>query len=135
VAQAGGLLTRVVVVKRNGAKTFVITDAAMNDLIRPALYQAHHEILPVKQGRGASVKVDVVGPVCESGDFFAHDREMPRVKADELVLLLDAGAYGMSESSNYNTRARAAEVLVDGDGARLIRRRETLRELMAAEIL
>jgi diaminopimelate decarboxylase len=107
----------------------------MNDLIRPALYQAHHEILPVKQGRGASVKVDVVGPVCESGDFFAHDREMPRVKADELVLLLDAGAYGMSESSNYNTRARAAEVLVDGDGARLIRRRETLRELMAAEIL
>jgi diaminopimelate decarboxylase len=79
--------------------------------------------------------VDVVGPVCESGDFFAHDRKMPRVKAGELVLLLDAGAYGMSESSNYNTRARAAEVLVDGDEARLIRRRETLRDLMAAEIL
>ena len=86
------------VVKKNGAKTFVITDAAMNDLIRPALYQAHHEILPVKQGRGATAKVDVVGPICESGDFFAHDREMPRVKAGELLLVLDAGAYGMSES-------------------------------------
>ena len=135
VAQAGGLLTRVVVVKKNGAKTFVIVDAAMNDLIRPALYQAHHEILPVKQGRGATAKVDVVGPVCESGDFFAHDREMLRVKAGELVLVLDAGAYGMSESSNYNTRARAAEVLVDGAEARLIRRRETLREMMAAEIV
>jgi diaminopimelate decarboxylase len=134
-AQAGGLLTRVLFVKKNGAKTFVIVDAAMNDLIRPALYQAHHEILPVAKGHGASVKVDVVGPVCESGDFFARDRVMPRVKAGELVLVLDAGAYGMSESSNYNTRARAAEVLVDGDEARLIRRRETLRELMAAEIL
>jgi diaminopimelate decarboxylase len=135
VAQAGGLLTRVVVVKKNGAKTFVIVDAAMNDLIRPALYQAHHEILPVKQGRGATVKVDVVGPVCESGDFFARDREMTTVKAGELVVVLDAGAYGMSESSNYNTRARAAEVLVDGADTRLIRRRETLRELMAAEIV
>jgi diaminopimelate decarboxylase len=135
VAQAGGLLTRVLFVKKNGAKTFVITDAAMNDLIRPALYQAHHEILPVKQGRGAKAKVDVVGPVCESGDFFARDREMPRVKAGELVLLLDAGAYGMSESSNYNTRARAAEVLVDGAEARLIRRRETFKDLFAAEIL
>jgi len=134
-AQAGGLLTRVVVVKKNGAKTFVIVDAAMNDLIRPALYQAHHEILPVKQGRGATAKVDVVGPVCESGDFFAHDREMTTVKAGELVLVLDAGAYGMSEASNYNTRARAAEALVDGDEARLIRRRETLREMMAAEIV
>jgi len=79
--------------------------------------------------------VDVVGPICESGDFFAHDREMPRVKAGELVLVLDAGAYGMSESSNYNTRARAAEVLVDGSEARLIRRRETLKDLMAAEIV
>ena len=135
VAQAGGLLTRVLFVKKNGAKTFVIVDAAMNDLIRPALYQAHHEILPVKQGRGASAKVDVVGPVCESGDFFAHDRAMTKVKAGELLLVLDAGAYGMSEASNYNTRARAAEVLVDGAKARLIRRRETLRDLMAAELL
>ncbi len=134
-AQAGGLMTRVIGVKQNGAKTFVITDAAMNDLIRPALYQAHHEILPVRRGRGASTKVDVVGPICESGDFFAHDRVMERVKAGDLLLLLDAGAYGMSQASNYNTRVRAAEVLVDEDEARLIRRRETLRDLMAAEIL
>jgi diaminopimelate decarboxylase len=82
-----------------------------------------------------SAKVDVVGPICESGDFFVHDRELPRVKAGELLLVLDAGAYGMSESSNYNTRARAAEVLVDDAETRLIRRRETLRDLMAAEIV
>jgi diaminopimelate decarboxylase len=135
VAQAGGLLTRVIVVKKNGEKTFVITDAAMNDLIRPALYQAHHEIVPVAKGRGVSAKVDVVGPICESGDFFAHDRELPKMKAGELALVMDAGAYGMSQSSNYNTRVRPAEVFVDGDKARLIRRRETLKDLMAAEIL
>ncbi len=138
VAQAGGLLTRVLFVKRNGAKTFVIADAAMNDLIRPALYQAHHEILPVRQPRAAhaaTTPVDVVGPVCESGDFFARDRALPRVKPGELVLVLDAGAYGMSQSSNYNTRPRAAEVLVDGTTARLIRRRETFKDLFAPEIL
>jgi len=135
VAQAGGLLTQVVVVKKNGEKTFVITDAAMNDLIRPALYQAHHEILPVAKGRGASAKVDVVGPICESGDFFAHDRELTKMKAGDLALVMDAGAYGMSQSSNYNTRVRPAEVLVDGDKVRLIRRRETFKDLFAAEIL
>ncbi len=136
VAQAGALLTRVVVVKKNGAKTFVITDAGMNDLIRPALYQAHHEILPVAQARaGDESLVDVVGPVCESGDFFARDRALPKVKAGDLVALLDAGAYGMVQSSNYNTRVRPAEVLVDGDEAKLIRRRETLKELLGAEIL
>jgi diaminopimelate decarboxylase len=139
VAQAGALLTRVVVVKKNGTKTFVVTDAAMNDLIRPALYQAHHEILPVAQPgirpRGASATVDVVGPVCESGDFFARDRVMPRVKAGELVALLDTGAYGMAQSSNYNTRPRAAEALVDGGVARLIRRRETWEDLFAPEMV
>ena len=138
VAQAGALLTRVLVVKKNGAKTFVITDAAMNDLIRPALYQAHHEILPVAQPRKSSVAdapVDVVGPVCESGDFFARDRPMPPLKAGDLVVLLDAGAYGMSQASNYNTRPRAAEVLVDGDAAKLIRRRETFTDLFAPENL
>jgi len=140
VAQAGALVSRVLVVKQNGTKTFVIVDAAMNDLIRPALYQAHHEIVPVKQPRGAkSAAVDVVGPVCESGDFFARDRVMPAVKAGELIALLDAGAYAMSQSSNYNTRVRPAEVLVDEsrDGAKvkLIRRRETLKELFAPEIL
>jgi diaminopimelate decarboxylase len=135
VAQAGALLTRVLVVKKNGTKTFVITDAAMNDLIRPALYQAHHEILPVMKAKGKGSAVDVVGPVCESGDFFARDRVMPRVKAGDLVVLLDAGAYGMSQSSNYNTRVRPAEVLVDGATAKLIRRRETLKDLFAPEIL
>jgi diaminopimelate decarboxylase len=136
VAQAGALLTRVLVVKKNGSKTFVITDAAMNDLIRPALYQAHHEILPVAQARSkAEAPVDVVGPVCESGDFFARDRAMPKVKAGDLVALLDAGAYGMSQTSNYNTRMRPAEVLVDGAEAKLIRRRETLKDLLAQEVL
>ena len=136
VAQAGGLLTRVLVVKRNGAKTFVITDAAMNDLIRPALYQAHHEILPVRKPDHAMIEVvDVVGPVCESGDFFARDRALPKVKPGDLVLLLDAGAYGMAQASNYNTRPRPAEVLVDGASAKLIRRRETLKDLLAPEMV
>ncbi len=133
VAQAGGLLTRVLYVKKNGAKTFIITDAGMNDLIRPSLYQAHHEILPVAQGSGAKAKVDVVGPVCESGDFFARDRAMPSVKPGDLVLLLDAGAYGMSLSSNYNTRARPAEVLVEGKKSRVVRRRETMKDLLGPE--
>ena len=132
VAQAGALLTRVLYVKKNGSKTFVITDAAMNDLIRPALYHAHHEIIPIKQPAGkSSLVVDVVGPVCESGDFFARDRALPTVKPNDLVLLLDAGAYGMSQTSNYNTRPRPAEVLVEGSTARLIRRRETMRDLLA----
>ena len=135
VAQAGALLTRVLVVKRNGKKTFVITDAGMNDLIRPALYQAHHEILPVTQPKASSESVvDVVGPVCESGDFFARDRALPKVKPGDLVVLLDAGAYGMSQASNYNTRPRPAEVLVDGNKAKLIRRRETLKDLFAPEV-
>jgi len=136
IAQAGGLLTRVLFVKRNGTKTFVITDAAMNDLIRPALYQAHHEILPVAQPRaGKADVVDVVGPVCESGDFFARDRELPKSKPGDLVILLDAGAYGMAQTSNYNTRPRPAEVLIDGAEAKLIRRRETFKDLFAPEIL
>jgi diaminopimelate decarboxylase len=136
VAQAGALLTRVLYVKKNGSKTFVITDAAMNDLIRPALYHAHHEIIPVKQPAGKStLAVDVVGPVCESGDFFARDRALPTVKPNDLVVLLDAGAYGMSQTSNYNTRPRPAEVLVDGSSSKLIRRRETIRDLIAPELL
>ncbi len=138
IAQAGALLTRVLYVKKNGAKTFVITDAAMNDLIRPALYHAHHEIIPVKQPAGKSsseINVDVVGPVCESGDFFARDRPLPPVKPGDLVVLLDAGAYGMSQTSNYNTRPRPAEVLVDGKSTKLIRRRETTRDLLAPELL
>lgn len=135
VAQAGALLTRVLYVKKNGAKTFVITDAGMNDLIRPSLYQAHHEILPVKQSSQAVAKVDIVGPVCESGDFFARDRELATVKPGDLVLILDAGAYGMSLASNYNSRPRPAEVLIQSGKAKLIRRREVMKDLMVAEIL
>jgi diaminopimelate decarboxylase len=138
VAQAGGLLGRVLVVKKNGSKTFVITDAAMNDLIRPALYSAHQEIVPVHQpSKSAKTDfqpVDIVGPVCESGDFFARDRPMARLKTGDLVLLLDAGAYGMSQASNYNTRPRPAEVLVQGAEARLVRRRETWSDLFAPEV-
>jgi len=128
-------VARVLYVKRNGKKTFVITDAAMNDLIRPALYQAHHEIVPVRPRTGRARTVDVVGPVCESGDFFARDRKLAPVEPGDLVALLDAGAYGMAQSSNYNSRMRAAEVLVVGSKARLIRRRETMDELLAVEKL
>lgn len=135
VAQAGALVARVLQVKRNGKKTFVVTDAAMNDLIRPALYQAHHEIVPVKPRAGRGRVVDVVGPVCESGDFFARDRKLPLVEPGDLIALLDAGAYGMAQSSNYNTRMRPAEVLVEGAKARLIRRRETIADLLAPEVL
>lgn len=133
VAQAGALVTRVLYVKKNGKKTFVITDAAMNDLIRPALYQAHHEIVPVRPRPGRGRVVDVVGPVCESGDFFARDRKLGPVEPGDLLALLDAGAYGMAQASNYNTRPRGAEVLVEGAHARLIRRRETVADLLAAE--
>ncbi len=134
VAQAGALLTRVLYVKKNGRKNFVIVDAAMNDLIRPALYQAHHEIVPVAPKRGMrTIKADVVGPVCETGDFFARDREMPRAEPGELLAILDAGAYGMALASNYNSRPRAAEVLVEGKRARLIRRRENIADLLLQE--
>ena len=134
VAQSGALVARVLNVKRNGKKTFVITDAAMNDLIRPALYQAHHDIVPVTPHPGRPRVVDVVGPVCESGDFFAHDRKLPPLQPGDLVAMLDAGAYGMAQSSNYNTRMRPAEVLVQGTKARLIRRRETIADLLAPEM-
>jgi diaminopimelate decarboxylase len=116
------------------AKTFVITDAGMNDLIRPALYQAHHEIWPLKQAAGAHVStVDVVGPVCESGDFFARDRKMTTVRTGDVLAILDAGAYGMTLASNYNSRPRPAEVLVNGRKKRLVRKRETEKEMFAGE--
>lgn len=135
VAQAGGLLTRVLQKKANGRKQFVITDAAMNDLLRPALYGAHHEILPVTQTSDeiATEPVDVVGPVCETGDFFAKDRNLSPLRCGDLLLLEDTGAYGMSLASNYNSRPRPAEVLVDGDQAHLIRVRETVDDLLRGE--
>ena len=135
VGQAGALVTRVLYRKANGDKRFVIVDAAMNDLIRPALYGAHHEIVPVVQDDAAEdEEVDIVGPVCESGDFFARGRTLPVTKAGDLLAILDAGAYGLSLSSNYNTRLRPAEVLIEAAGPRLIRRRETYEELLAPEI-
>jgi len=107
----------------------------MNDLIRPALYQAHHEILPLRPRAGKARPVDVVGPICETGDFFARDRKLAPLEPGDVVALLDAGAYGMAQSSNYNTRLRPAEVLVENGKARLIRRRETMEDLLAPELL
>jgi diaminopimelate decarboxylase len=136
VGPAGALVTRVLYNKRNNGKRFVVVDAAMNDLIRPALYGAYHEIVPVLAPEARSSKpeaCDVVGPICETGDFFARDRELPCVSDGDLLAILDAGAYGMSISSNYNTRGRAAEVLVDGKKAKLIRKRETFDDLTRNE--
>jgi diaminopimelate decarboxylase len=136
VGPAGVLLSSVIYRKENGGKHFLVVDAAMNDLIRPALYGAYHEIVPVITSRDSPAKievVDVVGPVCESGDFIARDRELRRVEEGGLLAILDAGAYGMSLASNYNSRPRAAEILVRGKSAKIIRRRETSRELYSAE--
>jgi diaminopimelate decarboxylase len=136
VGPAGLLITTLIYRKRNDGKQFVIVDAAMNDLMRPSLYGAHHEIVPVVQPRShRKVAVDVVGPVCESGDFFARNRELPELAQGDLLAIYDAGAYGMALASNYNTRPRAAEVLVDGTRHKLIRKRETLQDLLAAEPL
>ncbi len=134
VGPAGALITRIIYRKRNGQKNFLVVDAAMNDLIRPALYQAHHEIVPVQRDHSLGTQTtDVVGPVCETGDFFARDREMPEVNEGDLLAILDAGAYGMSLSSNYNSRPRPAEVLVQGKSATVIRKRETFRDLIRGE--
>ena len=135
IAPAGALVTRVLYLKRNGNKRFTIVDAAMNDLIRPSLYQARHEITPVNlvKGRSERVQSDIAGPVCESGDFLARDAMLPAVAQGENLCVLDAGAYGMSLASNYNSRPRAAEVLVDGTRARLIRRRESIKDLLQEE--
>jgi len=133
VGNAGLLLTRVEVLK-HGERNFAVVDAAMNDLLRPALYEAFHEIVPVAPRTQAPVRYEVVGPVCESADFLGHDRELALAEGD-LLAVLSAGAYGMSMSSNYNTRPRAAEVMVDGSRVHLIRERETVAELMAGERL
>jgi diaminopimelate decarboxylase len=136
VGPAGVLLTAVVYKKKNDGKQFLVVDAAMNDLIRPALYNAYHEIVPVTLNAGSDAKseiFDVVGPVCETGDFFARDRELPGVAEGELLAILDAGAYGMMLASNYNTRPRPAEVLVQGKSANVIRRREKLADILRTE--
>jgi diaminopimelate decarboxylase len=134
VAPAGVLLTKVLFTKENYGKRFVIVDAAMNDFIRPSLYGAHHEILPVTKSDRSPLSVDVVGPVCETGDFFAKDRLLPETFPGDLLVLLHAGAYGFSMSSNYNSRKRPAEVLVDGPRFYTIRRRETDLDLLKNEL-
>jgi diaminopimelate decarboxylase len=133
VGNAGVLLSTVQYIKTTPAKTFAIVDAAMNDLIRPALYEGWHEIVPLNKSTEPEVPMDVVGPVCESGDFFAQDRMLPPLAAGDRVALLSAGAYGFVMSSNYNSRPLLPEVLVDGSDARLIRKRQTLEDLIAGE--
>jgi diaminopimelate decarboxylase len=134
VASAGALLTRVLYQKQNGSKRFTIVDAAMNDLIRPSLYGARHDIVAVAHKPGSEmIQSDVAGPVCESGDFLARDAILPAAAPGEYLCILDAGAYGMSLASNYNTRLRAAEVLVDGRNAQLVRRRENVKDLLRTE--
>ena len=153
VGNAGILLTRVRYIKETAQKKFVIIDAGMNDLIRPALYGSYHEIVPVEKitepspqsspsgrggreaaGEGKTNKIDVVGPVCESGDFFAQDREMPELRAGDLLAVMSAGAYGFVMASNYNSRPLPAEALVRGDKVALIRKRQTLAELTRDEV-
>jgi diaminopimelate decarboxylase len=134
VAPAGALITRFLFRKRNGSKSFAIVDAAMNDLIRPSLYAAKHEITAVSLNHsGNEFQTDVVGPICETGDFLARDVNLPACEPGDYLCIYDAGAYGMSLASNYNTRPRAAEALVDGAKAHLIRRRETIKELLQQE--
>ena len=135
VGNAGVLLTRVRYIKRAEQKKFVIVDAGMNDLIRPALYQSYHEIVPVREPRQKTrERVDIVGPVCESGDFFAQDREMPEMKEGDLAAIMSAGAYGFVMASNYNSRPLPAEVLVNGKGFALIRERQSFEDLVRGEI-
>ncbi len=133
VGEAGLLLTRVLYRKRTGRKNFVVVDAAMNDLLRPALYGSYHQIRPAVEGRRREIVADVVGPVCESGDFFAQDRRLPAPRAGELMAIFTAGAYGASLGSNYNSRLRPPEVLVEGKTFRVIRERETHDDLMRLE--
>ena len=134
VGNAGALLTRVEYLKPGEVKNFAIVDAAMNDLARPALYDAWHDIVPVAPRHGEAKTWEIVGPICESGDFLGHQRAL-NIESGDLLAVLSAGAYGMAMSSNYNTRPRAAEVMVDGSEAHLIRRRETVEDLYALESL
>ncbi|MFI5352098.1 MAG: diaminopimelate decarboxylase [Candidatus Binatales bacterium] len=134
VGNAGVFVTRVLYIKETDVRRFVIVDGAMNDLIRPVLYEAYHAIWPVEQRAGArQIVADVVGPVCESGDFFARERALPEPKEGDLIALMSAGAYGFVMASNYNSRPRAPEVLVDGEKAHVVRERETFEDLIRGE--
>jgi len=133
VGAAGALITRVLYRKRTPKKEFLVVDAAMNDLIRPALYQSHHEIVPLRRSDRPPILADVVGPVCESGDFLARDRQVANAAPGDLLAVLTAGAYGFALASNYNSRLRPPEILVSGDGWRTIRARETMEDLVRGE--
>jgi diaminopimelate decarboxylase len=135
VGAAGVLLTRVLYRKKNGDREFVIVDAAMNDLIRPSLYRAHHEIIPVRRNSLPPIVADVVGPVCETGDFLARERHMANVMPGDFLAVSTAGAYGFVQSSNYNSRPRAPEILVEGDRFRVVRQRESYRDMVRGESL
>jgi diaminopimelate decarboxylase len=132
-ANAGLLLTKILYVKRRENKTFYVVDAGMNDLARPSLYGAYHHLVPVKEKTGETETVDVVGPICETGDALAKGRELPKCERGELLAVLSAGAYGFTMASNYNSRPRPPEVLIDGDKLKVIRERETLSDLIARE--
>lgn len=135
VGNAGILVTKVLYLKKGEEKDFVIVDAGMNDLIRPSFYGSYHHIQPVEKKKRKSIVADIVGPICESSDFLARDREIPMVRRGEYLAVMSAGAYGFSMSSNYNSRPRAAEVLVKGKEYALIRKRETYRDLIRGEVL
>jgi len=132
---AGVLLTECLYEKKGTAKTFKVVDAGMNDLIRPALYEGYHEIVPVKESKSEeTISVDVVGPICETGDFFCQNQPLPDFQQGDFIALLSAGAYGFVMASNYNTRGLPAEVLVDGDTARVVRKRQTIEDILASEL-
>jgi diaminopimelate decarboxylase len=135
VGNSGIFVTKILYVKKTPEKRFYIVDGAMNDLVRPALYDAYHEILPLEQGDGKKERVDIVGPICESGDFLARDRKMPLLESGAIVAVLGAGAYGFSMSSNYNSRRRVPEVLVRGKEFFVVRRRERLTDLVRGETI
>jgi len=133
VGNSGILVTQLLYRKQGPGKTFYIVDGAMNDLVRPAFYDAYHEIIPVNRETGTDIKTDIVGPICESGDFFAKDRNVADLQRGELLAIMGAGAYGFSMSSNYNSRRRAAEVLVKGKEFFVIRKRESFKDLIRGE--
>jgi diaminopimelate decarboxylase len=135
VAAAGVLLTKALYRKKTGEKEFVIVDAAMNDLIRPALYGAYHEILPVRQNNNRRIHADLVGPVCETGDFLARDRDMPDAMPGDVLAISTCGAYGFAQASTYNARRRPAEVMVSGEQWRVVRERESYQDLIRGETL
>jgi diaminopimelate decarboxylase len=135
VGNAGILLTEVQYIKETDTKKFVIVDAGMNDLIRPALYGSYQAVRPVVESKAEPIVADIVGPICESGDFFAKDREIARPRRSDLLAVMSAGAYGFTMASNYNSHPKPPEVLVDGDQYHVVRRRETMEDLINGEVI